>query len=74
MALSYDPARILGYALEWFDKHEEQRPRCTCSTNAHVTETINSSIHKDGCPVRSFAVEGWRWAVDRYMEMQREDA
>lgn len=72
MALSYDPATIMGFALEWFDKHEDTRPRCTCSTVEWVTETLSTSCHKAECPVHGFVKKGWEWAVDRYMEMSAE--
>jgi hypothetical protein len=72
MALSYDPATILGFALEWFDKHEHRRPRCTCSTNANVTETLSTAVHKPECPVYAFTQEGWRWATDWYYEMHND--
>ena len=72
MSLSYDPTTILGFALEWFERHEDQRPRCTCSTNQWVTETLSTSVHKETCPVYDFVRQGWHWGVDRYMEMQSD--
>jgi len=74
MSLGYDPATILGFAVEWFEKHEDTRPRCTCSTNAMVTETLSTSVHKPDCPVYAFVRKGWEWGVDRYMEMKRDSA
>lgn len=72
MSLGYDPATILGFALEWFDRNEHRRPRCTCSTKAEVTETLSTAVHKHDCPVYGFVQEGWRLSTDRYMELKRD--
>jgi len=66
----YDNPAVRSFAMDWFKRNDERQPKCTCG--AAEPESVGNSIHRKTCPMYAYAIEGWTYAVDRWMEMERE--